>query len=179
MPHEVSARRLHFRPGPSIRLADGQWWTFPAPPGRDASGVAGFGPDYVAAVAAIGEAEDEAERFRAELALAICLLCRNYDLDPDALCDLLGYRPGDPALAATQAAFRRVAQEHARSSRSSADVVAPGGVPGHAIPATPRFGSRSKWVASSGSHPSLGRMVSWFRSLLGRFFDPPASSMRR
>jgi hypothetical protein len=175
---EVALRRPDFRPGPPVRLADGGWWTFPALPERAETGVVDFGPDYAAAVVAIGEAEDEAERLRAELALAICLLTRNYDLAPDALCALLDCRPGDRALAAMQEAFRRVAQGHLLSSRSSADVVTPRAVPVRAIRAAPRSGLRRTWIPSGDIHPSLGRMLSWFRSLLGRFFDPPTSSMR-
>src|SRR5688572_24493754 len=63
---EPTRRRPDFLPGGPIRLADGQDWTFPAP-----GEAADFGPDYAALVAAIDEAEDPAERLRAELALAI------------------------------------------------------------------------------------------------------------
>lgn len=128
---ESSMRRRDFLPGSSIRLADGQEWTFPAPPGHVApaatapGGNVRFGPDYNATVAAVCEAEDHFERLRAELALAICLLDRNYDLTPDALWALLGYPPGDPALAAMQGAFHRVAQMHVCQSRPWAESVSP------------------------------------------------------
>jgi hypothetical protein len=113
---EPTRRRPDFLPGSPIRLADGQLWTFPAP-----AHEAEFGPDYPAAIAAVDEAEDRAERLRAELALAILLLCRNYDLSPDALSGLLRYAPGNPALAQLQEAFGRLAREHAGPSRSAPD----------------------------------------------------------
>jgi hypothetical protein len=111
---EATARRGDFRPGRVIRLADGQGWTFPAPP-EGPDGPTGFGPTYEPTVAAIWEAEDDTERLRAELALAIGLLARNYDLDPEAYQALLDYPPGNPGLAKMQCAFHELACEHVQS----------------------------------------------------------------
>ena len=184
MIEEVALRRPDFLPGSPVRLADGRWWTLPDPPRPDARGAAapggwsGFGPDYAATVAAVGQAEDEAERRRAELALAICLLVRNYDLTADTLCALLGDHPGDPSPAAMQEAFHQVAQEHARSARASVEILPPRAVPGRTSPDPIRTGVRRRRVPSRSMGPSWGRIVAWFRSLLGRFFDPPTSTMR-
>ena len=115
MAEESTRRRHDFLPGSLIHLADGQRWTFPDP-----GEAAEFGPDHAALINAVCEAEDESERLKAELVLAIFLLCRNYELSPDALSALLIYASGDPALAELQEAFRRPAREHARASRSVA-----------------------------------------------------------
>lgn len=128
---ESALRRRDFLPGSAIRLADNQYWTFPAPPSPlgPASGTPGeaadLGPDYYAAVDAVREAEDHVEQLRAELALAICLLVRNYVLGPDTLFALLDYPPGDPARLASQREFHRVALEHLHPSRSSAEALVP------------------------------------------------------
>jgi hypothetical protein len=111
---ERTRRRPDFLPGSSLRLADDQLWTFPAPAAR-----ARFGPDYPAAVAAVVEAKDRSRRSRAERTLAILLLCHNYDLSPTVLSGLLSYAPGDPALVQLQEAFGRLAWEHGRPSQWS------------------------------------------------------------
>jgi hypothetical protein len=127
---ETALRRPDFHPGSPILLADGQRWTFPARTaltrGRSLNRDEpdGLVADYAATVAAVREASLGTRRLRTELALAIFLLCLNYDLTRDDLFALLCYAPGDPALAEVQEAFRRLALEHARPSRSSA-VAAP------------------------------------------------------
>jgi hypothetical protein len=120
---EKALRHPDFLEGIPIRLADGQMWTFPAPTAcRDGAG-AGATPDAAtdsereALVAAVLEAEDRAERLRAELALAIHLLARNYRLGPADFLALLEFSPGDPALAALQRAFHEMALEHVRGER--------------------------------------------------------------
>src|SRR4051794_36661563 len=89
-------RRSDFRPGWPIRLADGRDWSLPGPPARGSQGgvTAGapvFEPDYEALLEALRDPEDEADRLRCELALAICLLGRNYDLGPDDFDALLDF----------------------------------------------------------------------------------------
>jgi len=121
---ETNLRLPQFRPGPSIRLADGQFWTFPAAtvsepspqrpqdePERDAD-EPGLDADYIALLEAIQEAEDRSDQLRAELALAIHLLSQNYDLDPDDYQTLLGFEPGSPELKAAQEAFHELALDH-------------------------------------------------------------------
>src|SRR4051812_10069484 len=141
MHDEVALRRPDFLPGSPIALADGQRWTFPAPPPsprRGATTTAGFGPDYAATVAAVGEAEDQVERLQAELALAICLLERNYALTPTALFDLLGYPPGAPALSAAQRELHRMALDHLRMAGEPADAMIPRGMPSPVVPPAPK-----------------------------------------
>jgi hypothetical protein len=178
MLNEVSRRRPDFRPGPSIRLADGWDWTIPAPPRVTAPEAEGFGPDYAATVAALESAEDRTERLRAELALAIYLLSRNYDLTPDDLYALLGFPPDDPALAAMQAAFHRIAREHLRSCRPADADGAPRGDLGHLLTAALHPDDHGKWVGSRDIASNPGRMTTWFRALLSRFVGRPTSSMR-
>lgn len=104
MINEILFRRPHFRPGRSIRLGDGQGWIFPAPPGDST-----VDPDYTATVMAVPEAEDRSERLRAELALAIALLDRNYDLGPVELQGLLRFPTGSPECVEVQRTFRELA----------------------------------------------------------------------
>jgi hypothetical protein len=138
---EESLRRPDFLPGIPVRMADGQIWSLPKTPDRypwmadggapgridAASGVGsldaedeaeeggGLGQVYTATVAAVLDAEDETERLRAELALAIALLARNYDLGPADYQELLDSESGSPVTVAMQRAFHTVALEHARS----------------------------------------------------------------
>ncbi len=107
MVDERSVRRPGFIEGTRIRLADGQSWSFPASqPDRD-------DPEYDQVLRAVFEAEDDAERLRAELALTILLLARNYHLGPADYQELLGYPPGDPALARLQREVHQMVLDHA------------------------------------------------------------------
>jgi hypothetical protein len=83
MSEESTLRRPDFLGGTPIVLADGQAWIFPGPPGQspstqdDADGVVAalFAlPTYEFLIAALDEADSEAESLRAELSLAIFLL---------------------------------------------------------------------------------------------------------
>jgi hypothetical protein len=117
---EQAYRRPDFVGGILIRLADGQSWSFPSAvaPGaaRDGATNGGaFGSDYAVLLEAVREADDETERLRAELALAIYLLARNYDLGPNDYQELLGWAPGSPELAAGQQAFHDLATTHLQS----------------------------------------------------------------
>ena len=84
--------------GVRVRLSDGGSWTllYRDPFGND--------PEYDALLQAVFEAEDRAEGLRAELALTILLLDREYKLPPDRLSSLLSFEPESPALTALQAA---------------------------------------------------------------------------
>jgi hypothetical protein len=117
---EHAYRWPDFIGGILIRLADGQLWSFPSPvaPGVTRDGAANggaFGPDFGVLLEAVWEADDETERLRAELALAIYLLARNYDLGPNDYQELLGWAPGSPELAAGQQAFHDLATTHLQS----------------------------------------------------------------
>jgi hypothetical protein len=113
MPDETRRRRADFRRGPSIRLADGQPWTFPDPAEVAAGRGAGVEPEFEALVRAVFEAEDRPDRLRCELALAINLLGRNYELTPVEYRRLLGFPPGSSELARAQAEFHALALDHA------------------------------------------------------------------
>jgi hypothetical protein len=114
MPRELSLRRPEFSPGMPVELADGQTWMLPAPsfPGRE-------GPEYGGLLAAICQAEDDPERCRGELALAIYLLGCNYDLEPADYLDLLECPAGDRRLVEMQRDFREAALVHAEHRRST------------------------------------------------------------
>ena len=96
----------------SIELADGQSWVFPV--ATDESEPAGNpltrDPEVLDLLDAIREAEDRAEMLRAELALAIHLLDRNYLLDARELLSLLDFDPVGPSQTAAQRAFHELAQ---------------------------------------------------------------------
>ena len=131
MRDEKSLRRPDFLPGCAVRMADGQVWSLPKAPdpyaGTADAGTSPFADggvldrEYQATIAAVLDAEDEAERLRAELALAILLLTRNYKLRPADYQELLCDRPGSPVIASLQEAFHAVALEHARHFRRRAD----------------------------------------------------------
>src|SRR3954454_218699 len=113
MPREYVLRRPGFHPGHAIRMADGQEWTLPGP------GCPGIsGAEYESLLAGLSEAEDEPERLRAELALAIYLLDRNYRLTPEDFTSLLGCPADDDRLARLQAGFRAAAAAHASHGRA-------------------------------------------------------------
>lgn len=105
---EAVRRRVGFETGMAVRLADGQSWMVPWLSG----GPGAWSAADREAVQAVWEAEDAAECRRAELALAIRLLGRNYRLGPDDLTALLLFEPGDPRLAEAQDAFRVMGWAH-------------------------------------------------------------------
>src|SRR3954447_13765680 len=111
MADEYSLRRPSFAEGTRITLADGQAWSLPDhPPYND-------DPEHLALLRGVSEAEDDAERLRAELALAIFLLSRNYDLLPRDYRAILQFEPGDPALAEMQRAVHTLAADQVRALR--------------------------------------------------------------
>jgi hypothetical protein len=96
MQDERALRRPVFVEGTSVALADGQSWSLPERRwDRD-------DPEYDAMLKLVRESEDMAERLRAELALTIFLLSRNYELSPEHYRAILGFESGDPALATLQ-----------------------------------------------------------------------------
>jgi hypothetical protein len=115
MVDEQALRSPTFEEGTRIRLADGQAWSFPDhPPYREDD-------EHQLVLTAIGEAEDESERLRAELALAILLLSRNYNLTPADFEAILGYAPDDPALGQMQQAVRELATQQCQALRRLSD----------------------------------------------------------
>ncbi len=117
MRQEKTCRRPGFRPGRSIRLADGQFWTFPAPVEGGRTDDPGPVPAYRALLRACLEAEDEPEQRRAELALGIALLDCNYVLDSSDFSSLLEFPAGDPNAFSVQEGLACVAVEHLRAFR--------------------------------------------------------------
>jgi hypothetical protein len=69
-------RHRDFQSGRWVRMGDGQTWLFPHPPSP------GTDREYDALIRCLLEAEDADEARRFELALAILLLSRVYDLEP-------------------------------------------------------------------------------------------------
>jgi hypothetical protein len=119
---ESALRRPAFLDGADVRLADGGIWTFPLPP-KDRGSVSSkeeyearcealFGNGYVSTLRYVIESEDGLERLKAELALGILLLDRNYKLDSVAFRLLLEFPPRDPALGVVQNALHEIAGRH-------------------------------------------------------------------
>jgi hypothetical protein len=108
---ELALRRPSFEEGEHIRLANGQEWTLPNhPPYNDDL-------EHQDVLRGIIEAEDVPERLRAELALTILLLSRNYDLLPEEYHSILEFAPGDPQLGELQDTVHQLAREQIRTLR--------------------------------------------------------------
>ena len=119
MLNEKDLRRTGFRSGVSIDLADGQSWVFPMPAERPelVDGGLAADPEFLDLLDAIREAEDRAEMLRAELALAIHLLDRNYDLGPRQLQRLFEFDREGPTQSEAQHAFHELAVQAFRGVR--------------------------------------------------------------
>jgi len=133
---EQGARAPEFRVGRHIRLADGQRWMFPSPPaprgapretGASTSDTALTDAEYVSLIDAVESSEDEPDLKRAELALAIFLLSRNYDLNASEFERLFDFGQMTEGSSEAQEHFRELAMDHVRSAR--------GASPDHSIPA--------------------------------------------
>jgi len=111
MINERSRRLSGFSPGIPVSLADGREWWLPAP-GEVIESEAPIDPEYAALVEGIAFAEDAVERGRAELALGIYLLNRNYRLVPGDFQTLLEAPPGTLQSAKVRAALHAVAEAH-------------------------------------------------------------------
>ena len=117
---EQTKRRSDFCQGMNIRLFNGHFWTLPI---RDEFSI---DPDLDALLVAIMDAEDRADRLRLELAMAILLLNRNYELSPDEISSLLQFPPGDHNLEKFQEdlhglAVRFLVNKHRTNYQSTAD----------------------------------------------------------
>jgi hypothetical protein len=125
-PHMVDQeirRQPGFRSGLSVRLADGQFWTFPVPSvrntaesGADLDEEGPPSPTYDALLRAMGEADDDSELFLTELAFAIELLSRNYRLGAAEYRGLLSFAVSDPARSSLRNDLHGLAQIHLRRS---------------------------------------------------------------
>jgi hypothetical protein len=117
---EKGVRQPTFVEGTRIRLANGQTWSFPDQlPCEEED-------EHQGLLRAIGEAEDEPERLRGELALAIYLLSLNYHLTSSDYTLLLSFDSRDPALAEMQTALGELATRQRRALRPGAAVLAGG-----------------------------------------------------
>ncbi len=123
-PSEASFRRPDFLGGLPVRLADGGEWVL-AGPREVAQGEPALRVAVVALLGEIDEAEEEADQLRGELALAIHLLARNYDLEPADYAGLLAFSPDDPRRADLRESFRALARRHADELGSRAGTCAP------------------------------------------------------
>jgi hypothetical protein len=103
---ELLTRHAGFTEGVVVVLADGQSWTLPVPDQN-----AQHDPELDGLLRCIGGAEDRSEQLRAELALTILLLSRNYVLGPEELSALLSFPPDDPRLAVLQERVHALAVE--------------------------------------------------------------------
>jgi hypothetical protein len=101
MVHEKSLRRSNFQDGIWVRLADGQRWCLPEPPSS------GTDDEYESMFQALQESEDATERSQAELAMAVLLLSRNYNLGPWHYQELLGFDDNPEGLRGTQYAVEQ------------------------------------------------------------------------
>lgn len=117
---EINLRRNDFHGGLPVRLADDQYWAFPGP--REiAPGGGSEHPKVLGLLAEVAESEDEFDRGRGELALAIHLLALNYVLGPDELQSLLRLAPNDPRLPTLRSAFHELAVRHMEALAAPAD----------------------------------------------------------
>jgi hypothetical protein len=148
VPDEFSSRQSSFRQGKPIQLADGQTWILPAPPkGAERTAAESFGTDYEGIIQAILEAEDKSEQCRAELALAILLLGRNYRLSPADYEQLLCSTAQSPDSRDWQLVFHHFAQDHLDAFLDASS-------------------TNSKIRPLSGTQGRAYRLLAWLRSRL-------------
>lgn len=118
---EKALRRPSFTEGYSVRLADGQEWTFPKPRIRfyptiaeDGSVAVGggrsFGEDHDKLIDVLigGEEIEDFERLRLRFAAAVSLLSRNYSLKPEDFASILVIDQDDPETGPTWARIDRI-----------------------------------------------------------------------
>jgi hypothetical protein len=119
MLNETTYRSLSFQEGTEVRLADGNVWTLPAAaPLLEQDGTSNEADESLSGLLdGVLEAEDRSEQLRAELALAIHLLGRNYRIGPRQYQAILAFAAGSPLLGASQEAFHAVALDYASRFR--------------------------------------------------------------
>jgi hypothetical protein len=99
---EKVRRRAGFQSGRWVRMGDRQQWMFPPPP------APGIDPEYDALSRIHQESEDADDERRIELAMAILLLSRNYDLMPDEYVAIFSFGTDPSAKSTAQAAISEV-----------------------------------------------------------------------
>jgi len=112
MVDELLSRRSSFRTGKSIRLADGQRWTFPSPNREWSDKAHSDLKAYDGLIRSINEAEDHSEQLLAELSFAIFLLDQNYQLSPGDYQQLLDFGSETGESIDWQVAIHQLTQEH-------------------------------------------------------------------
>jgi len=117
MVDERVKRRPGFTPGMPIRLADHQELWVPALGDMRGPDAGSDDPEYAYLVDAVADAEDAAELRRAELALGIYLIGRNYQFSSSEFAELLEVSPSSPRFEAVRAAFRSMADAHVPRQR--------------------------------------------------------------
>lgn len=129
---EPTRRRISFTEGVRVILADGQDWTLPfefspAEPGtggpRRGAGLAESPePELRQLLREAWDAESEYEARHCDIALAIHLLRKNYDLGPDELQGLLGFSADSASGQALRVQLRSLVAEAARRRSGSLQV---------------------------------------------------------
>jgi hypothetical protein len=112
MVNERSSRRSAFQDGRKIRLANGQMWTFVAPPSAEQWKHGSSADEFKGLMQAIMAAENDSERRLAELAFAIFLLNQNYCLSPTDYEQLLDYPAGSPESSDWERSLHQLVQDH-------------------------------------------------------------------
>ena len=112
MVDELLSRRSSFRSGKTIRLADGQGWTFPSPIREWSDKAHSEREAYNGLIRSINEAEDNSERRLAELSFAIFLLGQNYRLSPVDYQQLLDFSSESVESIDWRTSLRQLTQEH-------------------------------------------------------------------
>jgi hypothetical protein len=102
MVEEKVRRRAGFQSGRLVRMGDRQQWMFTPPP------APGIDHEYDALSRIHQESEDADDERRIELAMAILLLSRNYDLTPDEYVAIFSFGTGPSAKSTAQAAISEV-----------------------------------------------------------------------
>ena len=116
MQEERSLRRDDFGWGVPVRLADHQTWNFPTPGELVERNLPqGLAHEYFALTRGVVEADSLVDLTRAELALAIFLLNRNYEMTPAACFQVLGFAPDDPESRSAQQAVHVLAMDHVKA----------------------------------------------------------------
>jgi hypothetical protein len=105
---EKVRRRAGFQSGRWVRMGDRQQWMFPPPP------APGIDPEYDALSRIHQESEDADDERRIELAMAILLLSRNYDLMPDEYVAIFSFGTDPSAKSTAQAAISEVVHRRKR-----------------------------------------------------------------
>jgi hypothetical protein len=123
MVEEEARRRVQFEEGMWVRMGDGQAWMFPHPP------APGVDREYDDLVRCRHESEDANEALRAELALAIKLLSRNYNPRPDEYAAIFSFGADRAARWRARAAIAELIDDNLDEARLNRQPGPPATVP--------------------------------------------------